>query len=53
MPTRELKKRIRNIPDFPRKGIRFFRSLVGMCTPSSIQIRGGVHGLPVDAQFEV
>ena len=23
MPTSELKKRIRNVPDFPRKGIQF------------------------------
>ncbi|HQU14254.1 MAG TPA: adenine phosphoribosyltransferase, partial [Thermodesulfobacteriota bacterium] len=23
MPTSELKKRIRNIPDFPKKGIQF------------------------------
>ena len=44
------------IPFFGKSGmlrIRFFSSLVGICSPSTIQIRDRVHGLPVDAQFEV
>jgi len=37
MPTSELKKRIRNIPDFPRKGIQFKDITTLLSDPSSFQ----------------
>ena len=37
MPTSELKKRIRNIPDFPKKGIQFKDITTLLSDPSSFQ----------------
>ena len=37
MPARELKKRIRNIPDFPQKGIQFKDITTLLSDPSSFQ----------------
>ena len=37
MPTSDLKKRIRNIPDFPKKGIQFKDITTLLSDPSSFQ----------------